>query len=76
MAETVVTSTKEIGELLRAARKQGGLTQVDFAMLAHAGNRLIVDAENGKPTLQAQRLLDLLSLAGLEVVVRNKKTSA
>lgn len=75
MTEAIVTTTKEIGELLRAARKQGGLTQADFAMLANAGNRLIVDAENGKPTLQAQRLLDLLALAGLEVVVR-KKTSA
>lgn len=72
MAETVVTTTQAIGELLRAARKQAGVTQADFAMLANSGNRLIVDAENGKPTLQTQKLLDLLALAGLEVVIRKK----
>lgn len=72
MTESPVTSTAEIGELLRAARKQAGVTQADFAMLANSGNRLIVDAENGKPTLQAQKLLDLLALAGLEVVIRRK----
>jgi len=38
----------------------------------NTGNRFIVDLENGKPTVQLQRVLDLMDLLGLEVVVRGK----
>ncbi|MDR2196058.1 MAG: helix-turn-helix domain-containing protein [Gallionellaceae bacterium] len=73
MNQVVVTRTKEIGALLREARKkQAGMTQAEFATLANVGNRFVVDAENGKETIQAQKLLELLALAGLEVVIRRK----
>ena len=40
--------------------------------LGNTGNRFIVDLENGKPTVQLQKVLDLMDLLGLEVVVRTK----
>ena len=48
------------------------MRQIDLAGLANTGNRLIVDIENGKPTVQLQKVLDLLDILGLEVVVQPK----
>jgi HTH-type transcriptional regulator / antitoxin HipB len=65
-------STQELGELVRAIRKEQGLTQLDVAGLAGLSNRFVIDLEKGKPTLQTQKVLDVLSLLGLEVSVRKK----
>jgi hypothetical protein len=48
------------------------LKQLDIAGLGNTGNRFIVDLENGKPTVQLQKVLDVMDLLGLEVVVRPK----
>ena len=40
--------------------------------IGNTGNRLIVDIDRRKPTVQLQRVLDLLDLLGLELVVRQK----
>lgn len=71
-AEVAIKTTKDIGIILRHARNEAGFKQSDVAGLFNSGNRFIVDAENGKPTIQAQKLLDLLELLGLEVVIREK----
>lgn len=48
------------------------LTQLDIAGLGNTGNRFIVELENGKPTVQLQKVLDIVDLLGLELVVRSK----
>lgn len=68
----VVTSTVEIGKIARAARKKQGLKQLDLAGLAGKSNRLLIDLERGKETLQMQGVLDVLALLGLEVLIREK----
>jgi y4mF family transcriptional regulator len=60
----------ELGALIRAQRKRLALKQLDLAGLGNTGNRFIVDLENGKPTVQLQKVLDLMNLLDLEVVVR------
>ncbi len=70
--ETPIGSSAELGALIREQRKRAALTQLDLAGLGNTGNRFIVDVENGKPTLQIQKVLDLMHLLGLEVVVRAK----
>jgi hypothetical protein len=50
------------------------MLQADIVGLANTGNRFIVDLEKGKPTLQLQKVLDVLDLIGLEVIVRRKGT--
>lgn len=67
-----VASTKDIGSVIRQARKEAEFTQLEVAGIFGSGNRFIVDAENGKETIQAQKLIDLLNILGLEVVVRKK----
>ena len=71
-----VRSTVELGALLRERRKQQSLTQLDLAGLGNTGNRFIVELENGKPTVQLQKVLDLLDLLGLEMIIRPRNGSA
>jgi transcriptional regulator with XRE-family HTH domain len=72
----VVSTTGEIGSLIRLVRNEQGINQIVVAGMFGSGNRFISDAENGKKTIQAQKLLDLLGLVGLEVVIRRKRTDA
>ena len=59
-------------EVTREQRERLALKQLDIAGLGNTGNRFIVDLENGKPTVQLQKVLDVMDLLGLEVVVRPK----
>jgi len=70
--ETPIRSSVELGAVIRDQRKRLALKQLDLAGLGNTGNRFIVDLENGKPTVQLQKVLDLMDLLGLEVVVRSK----
>jgi HTH-type transcriptional regulator / antitoxin HipB len=67
-----IHSSAELGALVRAQRKRLALKQLDIAGLANTGNRFVVELENGKPTVQLQKVLDVMDLLGLEVVVRPK----
>ena len=67
-----LTTTAELGGLVRATRKQQRLTQLDIAGLGGLSNRFVIDLERGKETLQMQKVLDVLSLLGLEVIIRKK----
>lgn len=68
----VVRSSVELGQIVRQRRKQLGMRQLDVAGMVNAGNRLIIEMERGKPTLQLQGVLEVLGLLGLELVVRPK----
>ncbi len=67
-----IQTTAELGQLARERRQQLALTQLDVAGLGNTGNRFIVELEQGKPTLQLQKVLDVLNLLGLDVVIRAK----
>ena len=68
----VLRTTADIGQVVRTQRLSQGLRQIDLAGIGNTGNRLIVDIEKGKPTVQLQKVLDVLDLLGLEVVLRPK----
>ena len=67
-----VRTAADLGRVVQAQRSALGLRQIDLAGIGNTGNRLIVDIEKGKPTVQLQKVLDLLDLLGLEVVLRPK----
>ena len=67
-----LSSSVELGQLVRKIRKEQGLTQLDVAGLAGLSNRFVIDLERGKETLQIQKVLDVLALLGLELMVRKK----
>ena len=67
-----IASTKELGNLVREFRVAQKMTQADILGLANTGNRFIVELENGKPTVQFQKVLDVLNALGLEIVIQKK----
>ena len=71
--EHTVRSSIELGAVVREQRKRLALKQLDIAGLGNTGNRFIVDLERGKPTVQLQKVLDMVDLLGLEVVIRRKR---
>lgn len=68
----VIRSSTDLGAAVRERRKQLELTQADIAGIGRTGNRFIVELENGKPTIQLQKALDVMDLLGLEVIVQPK----
>lgn len=68
----VVSNTRDLGALLRTVRKSSNITQSTISGMANWGERFIGDVENGKPTVRAQMLFDLISWLGLEIVIRKK----
>lgn len=62
-----IDSTQQMGEALRGARKQLGLTQSQLALAAGVGVRFIVDLEAGKPTLRLETVLRVIDSLGGEI---------
>ena len=69
---SVVRSAADVAQVVRSQRRALRLRQIDLAGIGNTGNRFIVDIEKGKPTVQLQKVLDLLDLLGLELVARQK----
>lgn len=67
-----IKSTKDLGNLVREFRVMQKMTQADILGLANTGNRFIVELENGKPTVQFKKVLDVLDALGLEIVIQRK----
>ena len=72
MQPAKIKSTKDLGNLVREFRVSQKMTQADILGMANTGNRFIVELENGKPTLQFQKVLDVLDTLGLEVLIQKK----
>ena len=70
--EAVIRSSADLGAAVRKQRKRLALRQLDIAGLGNTGNRFIVELESGKPTVQLQKVLDVIDLLGLEVILRPK----
>ena len=66
-------TTKELGEIVKKARKAQGLTQPQLAMACGTGVRFIVDLEAGKETCQIGKALNVMQMLGLGVEIRDPK---
>lgn len=62
-----IRSPQQLGDVLRSARKQLGLTQPQLALAAGVGVRFIVELEAGKPTLRLQHVLRVIDALGGEI---------
>ncbi len=61
---TTIKSPQELGDALRSARKQLGLTQPQLALAAGVGVRFIVDLESGKSTVRLDSVLRVIDALG------------
>ena len=63
-------TAKDIGRCVRSQRKAQGATQSDLAALCGVGIRFVSDLENGKPTAELGKVLQVLKCLGLEISAR------
>lgn len=57
----------EIGQLVRNRRKALGITQRTLALTSGTGLRFIIELEQGKPTLQIEKILIVLKTLGFKI---------
>jgi len=62
-----VLSPQDLGDVVRQARKAQHATQAEFASLCGVGVRFISELENGKPTAELGKVLQVLKCLGLEL---------
>ena len=66
-AMTSIQTPQQLGEAIRAARKQLALTQPQLALAAVVGVRFVVELEAGKPTVRLAQVLRVLHALGGEI---------
>ena len=67
-----LSSAAEWGKLVRATRKEQGISQEQLAGVAYVGVRFISDLENGKKTLQLDKAILVLEALGLGAYAFNR----
>ena len=60
-------TTKSIAGFIRKTRKAQGLTQRDLALSCGTGLRFIIDLEQGKPTCEFAKVLNVLQTLGIDI---------
>jgi y4mF family transcriptional regulator len=68
--ELSISSVSELGDVLRAIRKESGLTQRDAAALCNVSLPFLNNLEQGKPTAQIGKVLSVCSRFGIELRLR------
>lgn len=64
-----VHSAADIGKAIRARRKELGYTQAFLAEYAGVSASFLSELENGKETVQINKLMDVMSLLGMDLCI-------
>lgn len=72
MNESIARSERQIGAILRRARRQAGLTQGALGEKIHMRQATISRLEAGEPAMQLHTLMEVLAALKLELVVRER----
>jgi y4mF family transcriptional regulator len=62
-----ISTTSELGRLIRARRKKSGVTQEQAAALIGVGVRFLSELERGKATAELGKVLRVLERIGLDL---------
>lgn len=63
-------SMSDIATVVRCERKRQGATQVELAQMANVGVRFLRDVEDGKPTVQFDKLMRVLTTLGIALELK------
>jgi len=63
------TDVERVASVVRTHRRAAGLTQTDLAGLAGTSLRFISELERAKPTVQLEKVFDVLSTLGLRIEI-------
>ncbi|MFU0507428.1 helix-turn-helix domain-containing protein [Pseudaminobacter sp. NGMCC 1.201702] len=70
MTEQIARTEKQLGAILRRARKQARLSQGALGEQIHLRQGTVSRLEAGEPAVQLRTLMEALSALNLELVVR------
>ena len=70
MGILIVKNTKTLGLLIKSHRKSMNLTQVKLAGVSGVGVRFLSDLENGKPTVEMEKVLQVINSLGLALILQ------
>ncbi|HCN73757.1 MAG TPA: XRE family transcriptional regulator [Pusillimonas sp.] len=76
MADFTIRTAEQLPVLLQAFRKQAGLTQSTVAMRLGVTQQTLSALERNAEKVSADRLLALLSILGVELVLRQGSDSS
>lgn len=76
MTDQIARNEKQLGAILRRARKQAGLTQSSLGDHIHLRQATVSRLEAGEPAIQLRTLMAALSALDLELVVRPRSKAA
>ena len=65
-----INDATELGALIRARRKEQGLSQEEVALFSQVTLRIMSELERGKPTAQYATIERVLSSLGLDLYVK------
>lgn len=69
-----ITMPEELGQLVRDARKDQGLSQAELAVRSGCSQRLVSEFERGKDSVEMGKVLRLLRALGLSLRVMSSRT--
>lgn len=72
MNKSKLRTAAEIGMLVRETRKAQGISQRQLAGVANTGVRFVSDLENGKPSIQIDKMIQVLEALGLGLYAMNR----
>lgn len=75
MPDFPVRTAHQLPALLQAFRKQAGMTQTDAALRLGVTQQTLSALERNAAKVSADRLLELLSILGVELVLRQRSDS-
>jgi HTH-type transcriptional regulator / antitoxin HipB len=70
METTPIHDADRLGALIRARRRELGLTQTEVADVANTNLRLVSELERGKPTARLENVMRVLEALGIELEAR------
>ena len=73
MPERRVTTSSDLGEALRQARRARGLRQEDLAVAAGVGVRFVGELERGKATARLAETLRVAEALGVRLIVEDPR---
>ena len=69
-----IIDSKSLGNVIRARRKELHYTQQDITDNTGYSISFLSDLENGKPTAEIGRAIDVVNLLGLDIMIKERKS--
>ena len=69
-----IIDSKSLGNVIRARRKELHYTQQDITDNTGYSISFLSDLENGKPTAEIGRAIDVVNLLGLDILIKERKS--